>query len=111
MCRKVGPRLVWVTSNLLVCIAMAATALISYWSLKDFHGYVQDAIAANKDIRDVALVLFAFLGVPLAVSVDTFVTSMTALRCTLLSCMKMMNHLLAAFLAQRCRSYTVSRSP
>jgi hypothetical protein len=108
MCRKVGPRLVWVTSNLLVCIAMAATALISYWSLKDFHGYVQDAIAANKDIRDMALVLFAFLGVPLAVSIETFVTSMTAHE-PFVACPD--NKVLNFLLARRCRSYTVSRSP
>jgi solute carrier family 45, member 1/2/4 len=71
MCRKVGPRLVWVTSNFMVCIAMAATALISYWSLKDYHGYVQDAITASTSIKAVCLVLFAFLGVPLAVSISS----------------------------------------
>jgi solute carrier family 45, member 1/2/4 len=70
MCRKVGPRLVWVSSNVLVCISMAATALISYWSLKDFHGYVQHAITASKEIKAVSLVLFAFLGVPLAVRIE-----------------------------------------
>jgi solute carrier family 45, member 1/2/4 len=68
MCRKVGPRVVWVTSNFMVCVAMAATALISFWSLRDYHGYVQDAITANASIKAVCLVLFAFLGVPLAVS-------------------------------------------
>ena len=68
MCRKVGPRVVWVTSNFMVCVAMAATALISFWSLKDYHGYVQDAITASTSIKAVCLVLFAFLGVPLAVS-------------------------------------------
>ncbi|KAL5653412.1 hypothetical protein ACJX0J_038870, partial [Zea mays] len=66
MCRKVGPRVVWVTSNFMVCVAMAATALISFWSLRDYHGYVQDAITANASIKAVCLVLFAFLGVPLA---------------------------------------------
>jgi hypothetical protein len=60
--------MVWVTSNVMVCIAMAATALISFWSLKDYHGYVQDAITASPSIKAVCLVLFAFLGVPLAVS-------------------------------------------
>ena len=72
MCRKVGPRLVWVTSNFMVCIAMAATALISFWSLKDYHGYVQDAITASTSIKAVCMVLFAFLGVPLAVSMSSF---------------------------------------
>ncbi|KAF2937526.1 hypothetical protein DAI22_03g056000 [Oryza sativa Japonica Group] len=80
MCRKVGPRVVWVTSNFLVCIAMAATALISFWSLKDFHGTVQKAITADKSIKAVCLVLFAFLGVPLAVlySVPFAVTAQLA---------------------------------
>nr|CAB3501876.1 unnamed protein product [Digitaria exilis] len=80
MCRKVGPRLVWVTSNMMVCVAMAATALISFWSLKDYHGYVQDAITANPSIKAVCLVLFAFLGVPLAIlySVPFAVTAQLA---------------------------------
>ncbi|CAD6202298.1 unnamed protein product [Miscanthus lutarioriparius] len=80
MCRKVGPRVVWVTSNFMVCVAMAATALISFWSLKDYHGYVQDAITASTSIKAVCLVLFAFLGVPLAIlySVPFAVTAQLA---------------------------------
>ncbi|NP_001295053.1 sucrose transport protein SUT1-like [Zea mays] len=80
MCRKVGPRVVWVTSNFMVCVAMAATALISFWSLRDYHGYVQDAITANASIKAVCLVLFAFLGVPLAIlySVPFAVTAQLA---------------------------------
>ncbi|XP_040377942.1 sucrose transport protein SUT1 [Oryza brachyantha] len=80
MCRKVGPRLVWVTSNFLVCISMAATALISFWSLRDFHGSVQRAITADKSIKAVCLVLFAFLGIPLAIlySVPFAVTAQLA---------------------------------
>jgi solute carrier family 45 protein 1/2/4 len=58
-----------VSSNFLVCIAMAATAIISWWSMKEFHEYVQHAITARSDVKAVCMVLFAFLGVPLAVSI------------------------------------------
>lgn len=80
MCKRLGPRIVWVSSNFLVCICMAATALISFWSLKDFHGSIQQAITANKDIKAVSLVLFALLGVPLAIlySVPFAVTAQLA---------------------------------
>ncbi|KAM0931950.1 hypothetical protein ACQ4PT_000031 [Festuca glaucescens] len=80
MCKRLGPRVVWVSSNLLVCIAMAATAIISWWSTKEFHEYVQHAITASKDIKIVCMVLFAFLGVPLAIlySVPFAVTAQLA---------------------------------
>lgn len=48
---------------------MAATAIISVWSLNDYRGSIQQAITADKDVRIAALVLFAALGFPLAVSI------------------------------------------
>lgn len=80
MCKRLGPRVVWVSSNFLVCIAMAATAIISWWSTKEFHEYVQHAITASKDIKIVCMLLFAFLGVPLAIlySVPFAVTAQLA---------------------------------
>uniref|UniRef100_A0ACD5WEF3 Uncharacterized protein n=1 Tax=Avena sativa TaxID=4498 RepID=A0ACD5WEF3_AVESA len=80
MCKKLGPRTVWVSSNFLVCISMAAISVISWWSTKDFHEYIQHAITANKEIKAVCMALFAFLGVPLAIlySVPFAVTAQLA---------------------------------
>lgn len=106
MCRKVGPRVVWVTSNFMVCVAMAATALISFWSLRDYHGYVQDAITANASIKAVCLVLFAFLGVPLAVSASP----RHQMQCHATPMWTGRRVLIDPSLCCKCRSCTASRS-
>ncbi|CAL9190211.1 unnamed protein product [Musa hybrid cultivar] len=67
MCRKVGSRVVWAASNFMVFVCMAATAVVSVWSSKEFNGSIQQAITADSGVRATALVLFAVLGVPLAV--------------------------------------------
>lgn len=69
MCRKVGSRVVWAASNFMVFVCMAATAVVSVWSSKEFNGSIQQAITADSGVRATALVLFAVLGVPLAVSI------------------------------------------
>lgn len=68
MCRRLTPRVVWAMSNFIMFAGMAATAIISAWSLKSFHGSIQQAITVDGSVRAVALVLFAVLGVPQAVS-------------------------------------------
>ena len=68
MCRKLGPRTVWVVSQVLVCIAMALVAILGSWSLGDFGGNVQDAAATEKGLKAAALALFVSLGLPFAVS-------------------------------------------
>ncbi|OAY80852.1 Sucrose transport protein SUT1, partial [Ananas comosus] len=80
LCRKFTPKFVWVISNFIVFAAMAATAIISVWSLNDYRGSIQQAITADKDVRIAALVLFAALGFPLAVlfSVPFAVTAQIA---------------------------------
>ncbi|XP_074586566.1 sucrose transport protein SUT1-like [Curcuma longa] len=67
MCRKLTPRVVWVMSNFIMFVSMAATAIISAWSLKSFHGSV----------------LFAALGVPQAIlfSVPFAVTAQLDAKC------------------------------
>lgn len=50
-------------------VGMAATAIISAWSLHDYHGSIQDVVTADGRVKAVALVLFAALGFPLAVSI------------------------------------------
>ncbi|XP_072980669.1 sucrose transport protein SUT1-like [Typha angustifolia] len=80
MCRKFSAKIVWVMSNFIMFAAMAATAIISVWSMKDYKGSVQQAISADKDVKAAALVLFAALGFPLAVlySVPFAVTAQLA---------------------------------
>ncbi|XP_047084716.1 sucrose transport protein SUT1-like [Lolium rigidum] len=70
LCKKLGPRVVWVSSNFAVCIAMAATTIISWWA----------TITVSKDIKVVCMAIFSFLGLPLAVlySVPFAVTAQLA---------------------------------
>ena len=80
LCKRLGPRVVWVSSNFLVCLSMAAICIISWWATQDMHGYIQHAITASKEIKIVSLALFAFLGIPLAIlySVPFAVTAQLA---------------------------------
>ncbi|PKA56784.1 Sucrose transport protein SUT1 [Apostasia shenzhenica] len=81
LCRKFTPRIVWVMSNFFVFACMAATAIISTWSLHTYHGSIQDAIITpDGRVRAAAIVVFAALGVPLAVlfSVPFAVTAQLA---------------------------------
>ncbi|WOL02702.1 Sucrose transport protein SUT1 [Canna indica] len=67
LCRKLTPRVVWVASNFMVSVCMAAVSVISVWSLNDYRGSIQQAITADEGVRAAALAIFAALGVPLAV--------------------------------------------
>lgn len=68
MCRWLGARLVWAGSNFIVFVCMAGTALISLVSVRQYSG-VQHGIGANETTKIASLVVFAILGIPLAVSV------------------------------------------
>ncbi|KAH0451252.1 hypothetical protein IEQ34_018551 [Dendrobium chrysotoxum] len=81
MCRKFTPRIVWVASNFFVFICMAATAIISTWSLHSYHGSIQDVIITpDGKVKAAALFVFSILGVPLAIlySVPFAVTAQLA---------------------------------
>ncbi|KAG6477228.1 sucrose transport protein SUT1-like [Zingiber officinale] len=80
MCRRLTPRVVWSMSNFIMFAGMAATSIISAWSLKSFHGSIQQAITVDGSLRAAALVLFAALGVPQAIlfSVPFAVTAQLA---------------------------------
>uniref|UniRef100_A0ACD5U5R8 Uncharacterized protein n=1 Tax=Avena sativa TaxID=4498 RepID=A0ACD5U5R8_AVESA len=80
MCRKLGPRTMWVVSQVIVCIAMALIAILGSWSLGDFGGNVQDATATEKGLKASALAVFVLLGFPFAVlcSVPFAVTAQLA---------------------------------
>ncbi|PKU63186.1 Sucrose transport protein SUT1 [Dendrobium catenatum] len=81
LCRKFTTRIVWVMCNFCMFICMAATAIISSWSVHSYHGSIHDAIISpDGSVKAVALVVFAVLGAPLAVlySVPFAVTAQLA---------------------------------
>ena len=70
MCQWLGARLVWAGSNIIVFVCMAGTALISLVSLRQYSDGVQHVIGANETTKVASLVIFAILGIPLAVSIQ-----------------------------------------
>lgn len=69
MCQWMGARLVWAMSNFSVFACMAGTAIISLVSIQEYPEGIQHVIGGSAAIRIAALVLFALLGFPLAVSI------------------------------------------
>lgn len=69
MCKWFGARLVWAMSNFIVFACMAGTAIISLVSVRGYSEGNQHVIGGSAAIRTAALVLFALLGFPLAVSI------------------------------------------
>lgn len=67
MCRKMGTRLVWAVSDFIVFACMASTAMISLVSLRSYSQGVQHMIG-NSSTKIAALVVFAILGFPLAIT-------------------------------------------
>ncbi|KAG6469550.1 hypothetical protein ZIOFF_070479 [Zingiber officinale] len=67
MCRKLGTKVVWAISNLILFVCMAAICIIGIWSSKEFHSSAQPRLTADPTIRIVALAFFTILGFPLAV--------------------------------------------
>lgn len=69
MCQWLGARLVWASSNLIVFVCMAGTALISLVSVRQYSDGAQHVIGANETTKIASLIVFAILGIPLAVSI------------------------------------------
>lgn len=69
MCQRMGPRIVWATSNFIVFACMAVTAIISLISVGKYSGGIEHVIGGSASIRIAALVVFALLGFPLAVCI------------------------------------------
>ena len=63
-----GARAVWALNNFTVFACMAGTAVISLMSLKD-NSEGNEHILPNETTRTAAVIVFALLGFPLAVSV------------------------------------------
>lgn len=68
MCRRMGARRVWSMSNFTVFACMASIAIISMFSVREYTEGIQHAIDGSKAVRIAALVVFALLGFPLAIT-------------------------------------------
>nr|ALI88693.1 sucrose transporter 2 [Phelipanche ramosa] len=68
MCQRFGSRLVWASSNFIVFVCMAGTALISLISVRQYSDGIQHVIGANGTTKIASLVVFALLGLPLAIT-------------------------------------------
>ncbi|XVE91456.1 hypothetical protein REPUB_Repub01dG0011400 [Reevesia pubescens] len=68
MCQRMGSRLVWAMSNYTVFACMAVTAIISLVSVREYSQRIEHVIGGSAAIRIAALVVFALLGFPLAIT-------------------------------------------
>ncbi|KAF1873785.1 hypothetical protein Lal_00029490 [Lupinus albus] len=68
MCKRMGARLVWAVSNFIVFVCMAATAIISLISARDYSRGIGHVIGASEAIKIASLVVFVLLGFPLAIT-------------------------------------------
>ncbi|KAI3698951.1 hypothetical protein L2E82_42889 [Cichorium intybus] len=63
MCQWIGSKFVWAVSNFIVFACMAGTAIITLISLEE-----SQRIGGNESIKTASLVVFAVLGLPLAIT-------------------------------------------
>ncbi|KAF9592864.1 hypothetical protein IFM89_018418 [Coptis chinensis] len=68
MCQRMGARLVWALSNFTVFACMAAIAVISLCSIREYSEGIQHAISGYKAVKIASLVVFALLGFPLSIT-------------------------------------------
>ncbi|XP_010527885.1 PREDICTED: sucrose transport protein SUC3 isoform X2 [Tarenaya hassleriana] len=68
MCQRMGARVVWALSNFTVFVCMAGTAIISLMSLRDYSKGIEHIIEGNETTRTAAVIVFALLGFPLAIT-------------------------------------------
>ncbi|KAK2994653.1 hypothetical protein RJ640_007834 [Escallonia rubra] len=68
MCQRMGSRLVWAMSNFIVFACMTGTAIISLVSVSEYSKGIEHVIGGNGTIKIASLVVFALLGLPLAVT-------------------------------------------
>ncbi|KAI3729152.1 hypothetical protein L6452_17802 [Arctium lappa] len=67
MCQWIGSKFVWVVSNFIVFACMAGTAIITVISLEESRG-IEHALGGNEALKTASLVVFAILGLPLAIT-------------------------------------------
>lgn len=68
MCQWMGAKLVWASSNFMVFFCMAGTAIISLVSMRQNSGGIQHVIGASGASKIASLIVFALLGLPLAIT-------------------------------------------
>ncbi|KAL3501390.1 hypothetical protein ACH5RR_035839 [Cinchona calisaya] len=68
MCRWMGARIVWATSNFMVFACMAGTAIISLVSVQGYSEGVEHVVGVNGATKIASLVVFCLLGLPLAIT-------------------------------------------
>ncbi|GLT66397.1 hypothetical protein SLA2020_387630 [Shorea laevis] len=68
MCQWMGARIIWAMRNCTVFACMAVTAIISLISVREYSQGIEHAIEGNEAIKIAALIVFALLGFPLAVT-------------------------------------------
>ncbi|RWR78363.1 sucrose transport protein 2 [Cinnamomum micranthum f. kanehirae] len=68
MCQRIGARLVWAVSNFIIFVCMGGTAVISLFASRKYSDGIQHVIVVNGTTRVAALVIFAVLGFPLAIT-------------------------------------------
>ncbi|KAG4158518.1 hypothetical protein ERO13_D02G124200v2 [Gossypium hirsutum] len=68
MCQRIGPRLVWAMSNYTVFACMGVTAIISLVSVTEYSEGIEHVFGGGGAIKIAALVVFALLGFPLAIT-------------------------------------------
>lgn len=67
ICRWIGSKFVWAISNFIVFACMAGTAIITLISLEETRA-TDNAVGGNEAIKTASLVVFAILGLPLAIT-------------------------------------------
>ncbi|KAL4280759.1 hypothetical protein GQ457_03G012040 [Hibiscus cannabinus] len=68
MCQRMGSRLVWAMSNYIVFACMGVTAIISLVSIREYSQGIEHVFGGSGAIKIAALVIFALLGFPLAIT-------------------------------------------
>ncbi|KAK8934464.1 Sucrose transport protein SUT1 [Platanthera zijinensis] len=67
LCKKFSSKIMWVTGNFTVFLAMAAVTILSVISTHGYSGKINSAVAGPDGVKIGALVIFAALGFPLAI--------------------------------------------
>ncbi|XP_071716429.1 sucrose transport protein SUC3-like [Rutidosis leptorrhynchoides] len=65
LCKWMGSRLVWALSNFVVFACMVGTAIITLISVRQSESAV---VGENESIKNASLIIFAILGLPLAIT-------------------------------------------
>lgn len=68
LCRWRGSKDLWATSNFIVFVCMASTAVISAYAVSEHHKGIQYMIGNVSSVKAASVVLFALLGFPLAIT-------------------------------------------